>query len=83
MLEKFNQCNESKENIDLMDVTFEVGTVEEDNIEVVSSNVSFLPLENNDSGRRTDQKSQHLGTLVVIEDISDEKKNEINNVTIH
>ena len=82
MLEKFNQCNESKENIDLMDVTFEVGTVEEDNIEVVSSNVSFLPLENNDSEGRTDQKSQHLGTLVVIEDISDEK-NEINNVTIH
>ena len=74
MLEKFNQCNESKENIDLMDVTFEVGTVEEDNIDVVSSNVSFLPLENNDSEGRTDQKSQHLGTLVVIEDISDEKR---------
>ena len=66
--------NRSKENIDLMDVTFEVGTVEEDNIEVVSSNVSFLPLENNDSEGRTDQKSQHLGTLVVIEDISDEKR---------
>jgi adenylate cyclase len=74
MLEKFNQCNELKENIDLMDVTFEVGTKEEGNVDIVSSNVSFLPLENNDSEGRTDQKSQHLGTLVVIEDISDEKR---------
>ena len=74
MLEKFYQCNELKENIDLMDVTFEVGTEEEGNIDIVSSNVSFLPLENNDSEGRTDQKSQHLGTLVVIEDISDEKR---------
>ena len=45
MLEKFNQCNELKENIDLMDVTFEVGTEEEGNVDIVSSNVSFLPLE--------------------------------------
>ncbi len=74
MLEKFNQCNELKENIDLMDVTFEVGTEEGGNIDIVSSNVSFLPLENNDAEGRTDQKSQHLGTLVVIEDISDEKR---------
>ncbi len=74
MLEKFNQCNELKENIDLMDVTFEVGTEEGGNIDIVSSNVSFLPLENNDPEGRTDQKSQHLGTLVVIEDISDEKR---------
>ncbi len=74
MLEKFNQCNELKENIDLMDVTFEVGTKEGGNVDIVSSNVSFLPLENNDAEGRTDQKSQHLGTLVVIEDISDEKR---------
>ncbi len=74
MLEKFNQCNELKENIDLMDVTFEVGTEDGGNIDIVSSNVSFLPLENNDAEGRTDQKSQHLGTLVVIEDISDEKR---------
>ena len=75
MLEKFNQCNELKENIDLMDVTFEVGTSDEDNFDVVSSNVSFLPLENNDpEGENGIKKSQHLGTLVVIEDISDEKR---------
>ena len=35
MLEKFNQCNELKENIDLMDVTFEVGTEEEGNVDIV------------------------------------------------
>ncbi|MDC1383698.1 GAF domain-containing protein [Candidatus Puniceispirillum sp.] len=74
MLEKFNQCNESQENIDLIDVTFEVGSEDDGTLETVSSNVSFLPLENNDPDGRTDQKSQHLGTLVVIEDISDEKR---------
>lgn len=74
MLEKFNQCNALKENIDLMDVTFQVGTEKEGNVDVVSSNISFLPLENNDLEGRTNKKSQHLGTLVVIEDISDEKR---------
>lgn len=74
MLEKFNQCNALKENIDLMDVTFQVGTEKEGNVDVVSSNISFLPLETNDLEGRTNKKSQHLGTLVVIEDISDEKR---------
>ena len=45
MLEKIHQCSESRENIVLMDVTFEVGSAENDNVETISSNVSFLPLK--------------------------------------
>lgn len=71
MLEKIRQCNETKENILLMDVTFEVGNEEK---EVVSSNVSFLPLESEDPDGRMEKGAGHLGTLIVIEDISDEKR---------
>jgi adenylate cyclase len=74
MLEKIHQCNESKENIILMDVTFEVETDDESNKEIVSSNVSFLPLESEDPDGRMEKGSGHLGTLIVIEDISDEKR---------
>ena len=74
MLEKIHQCNEAKENILVMDVTFEVGTDDECNKEIVSSNVSFLPLESEDPDGRMEKGSGHLGTLVVIEDISDEKR---------
>ena len=71
MLEKIRQCNETKENILLMDVTFEVGNEEK---EKVSSNVSFLPLESEDPDGRMEKGAGHLGTLIVIEDISDEKR---------
>ncbi len=74
MLEKIHQCNESKENILLMDVTFEVETDDKSNKEIVSSNVSFLPLESEDPDGRMEKGSGHLGTLIVIEDISDEKR---------
>ena len=57
-----------------MDISFEVGSNEEDNKETVSANVSFMPLESQDPDGRMDQKSSHLGSLIVIEDISDEKR---------
>ena len=74
MFEKVQQCNESKENILLMDVTFEVGNEENKNKDLVSSNVSFLPLQSDDPDGRMGRDSGHLGTLIVIEDISDEKR---------
>ena len=73
MFEKVQQCNESMEDILMMDVTFEVGS-DDDSKEIVSSNVSFLPLKSDDPDGRMSQKSSHLGTLIVIEDISDEKR---------
>ncbi len=74
ILEKIKNCEETKENELLMDAEFEVGTEEDDNIELVSANISFLPLENQDPDGRMDQAQGHLGTLIIIEDISDEKR---------
>ncbi|MAH84742.1 MAG: adenylate/guanylate cyclase domain-containing protein [Rhodospirillaceae bacterium TMED8] len=74
ILEKIKTCEETKEDELLMDTEFEVGTHEDDNIDTVSANLSFLPLENQDPDGRMDQGQGHLGTLIMIEDISDEKR---------
>jgi len=72
--EKIEECSENKENIILMDVSFEVGSENEENNEIVSANLSFMPLESQDPDGRTDQESSHLGSMIMIEDISDEKR---------
>tara|TARA_Y100000588_G_scaffold90736_1_gene97766 strand:- start:336 stop:2699 length:2364 start_codon:yes stop_codon:yes gene_type:complete len=74
ILEKIKNCEETKVNELLMDAEFEVGTEEGNNIELVSANISVLPLENQDPDGRMDQAEGHLGTLIIIEDISDEKR---------
>jgi len=74
ILDKIKQCGESKETETLMDAEFEVGTEQDDNLEMVSANISFLPLKKQDPEGRMDQGEAHLGTLIMIEDISDEKR---------
>jgi len=74
ILEKIKECEESLEDNILMDTEFEVGSEEDDNLETVSANVSFLPLENQDPDGRMDQSESHLGTMIMVEDISDEKR---------
>ena len=74
ILERIQNLEETKEDETLMDVEFEVGNAEDDNIEMVSANMSFLPLENQDPDGRMEQGEGHLGTLIMIEDISDEKR---------
>ena len=74
ILDNINKCEETKENELLMDTEFEVGTHEEENLETVSANISFLPLENQDPDGRMEKSDGHLGTLIMIEDISDEKR---------
>jgi adenylate cyclase len=74
ILEKVKICEETKEDDILMDAEFEVGSEDDENLEMVSANISFLPLENQDPDGRTDQGDTHLGTLIMIEDISDEKR---------
>ena len=74
ILDKIKQCEENHEDDIMMDAEFEVGTEEDENVEMVSANVSFLPLENEDPEGRMDQTETHLGTLIMIEDISDEKR---------
>mgnify|MGYP002033845911 CR=1 FL=1 len=71
---KIKNCEETKESEVIMDAEFEVGNVEEGNVEVVSANLSILPLENRDPSGRMDQAGGYLGTLIMIEDISDEKR---------
>ncbi|PPR11274.1 MAG: Adenylate cyclase 1 [Alphaproteobacteria bacterium MarineAlpha11_Bin1] len=68
--EKIKTC-EATRNADLIfDAEFQVGTAGD----TVSANLSFLPLRNQDPDGRMDQVDEHLGTLVMIEDISDEKR---------
>ena len=74
ILDKVKACEESREDNILMDSEFEVGSEEDENLEMVSANISFLPLENQDPDCRMDQSESHLGTLIMIEDISDEKR---------
>ena len=74
ILEKIKDCEEQKDPEFLMDAEIEVGSEQDDNVEIVSANVSFLPLENQDPDGRMDQASGHLGTMIMIEDISDEKR---------
>ncbi|HIN77049.1 MAG TPA: GAF domain-containing protein [Rhodospirillales bacterium] len=74
ILDKVKACEESREDNILMDSEFEVGSEEDENLEMVSANISFLPLENQDPDGRMDQSESHLGTLIMIEDISDEKR---------
>lgn len=74
ILERIKQCEEDKEPEFLMDAEIEVGSEQDDNVEIVSANISFLPLENQDPDGRMDQASGHLGTMIMVEDISDEKR---------
>ena len=74
ILEKIKTCEETKQVELLVDAEFEVGTEEDSNTELVSANISFLPLENQDPDGRMDKAKGHLGTLIMIEDISDEKR---------
>ena len=74
ILERIKHCEEEKEPEFLMDAEIEVGAEQDDNVEIVSANVSFLPLENQDPDGRMDQSSGHLGTMIMVEDISDEKR---------
>ena len=74
ILERIKHCEEEKEPEFLMDAEIEVGSEQDDNVEIVSANISFLPLENQDPDGRMDQASGHLGTMIMVEDISDEKR---------
>ncbi len=68
--EKISICEEHRSNEILVDVEFSAVGEEEK----VSGNINFLPLMNLDPDGRMDQVDDYLGTLVMIEDISDEKR---------
>ena len=69
ILEKIDTVNESQEQEIFMDADVEVpGDEEDDPAETVSANITILPLVN-----ETDQQKK-LGALLMIEDISSEKR---------
>lgn len=66
ILEKMKEVDETQEPDALMDAAMSVGSEEKDNLEKISANINILPLKNEDDKR--------LGVMVMIEDISSEKR---------
>ena len=65
---------DSKEPELIMDAEIEVLNHETEKNEIISVNLTILPLINEDSDGRTDEKESFLGILIMIEDISSEKR---------
>ena len=72
--EKINLVRDSKEPELIMDAEINVFNQETEKNEIISVNLTILPLINEDSDGRTDEKESFLGILLMIEDISSEKR---------
>ena len=72
--EKINLVRDSKEPELIMDAEIDVLNQETEKNEIISVNLTILPLINEDSDGRTDEKESFLGILLMIEDISSEKR---------
>jgi adenylate cyclase len=68
VMERVRKVEETLEQDILMDAELEFG--EEDEKEKISANVTFLPL----MGEGDDRKPKRLGSMIMIEDISSEKR---------
>ena len=74
IFEKITNVSESKEPDIIMDAEVEIFDKNEEKNEKISLNLTILPLINEDSDGRTDQSDNFLGTLLMFEDISSEKR---------
>ena len=72
--EKILAVTESKEAEIIVDAEIEVQNPETEKNEKISVNLTILPLTNEDNDGRTDQTENFLGTLLMFEDISSEKR---------
>ena len=72
--EKINLVRDSKEPELIMDAEINVLNQETGKNEIISVNLTILPLINEDSDGRTDEKESFLGIFLMIEDISSEKR---------
>ena len=72
--EKIKVIKETKEPDIIMDAEIEILDPETEKNEKISVNLTILPLINEDSDGRTDEKDSFLGILLMIEDISSEKR---------
>ena len=74
IFEKIKNVNQSREPEIIVDAEIEVFNKETEKNEKISVNLTILPLINEDSEGRTDQSDNFLGTLLMFEDISSEKR---------
>ncbi len=74
IFEKIKNVNKSREPEIIVDAEIEVLNKETEKNEKISVNLTILPLINEDSEGRTDQSDNFLGTLLMFEDISSEKR---------
>ena len=74
IFEKIKNVNQSREPEIIVDAEIEVFNKETEKNEKISVNLTILPLVNEDSEGRTDQSDNFLGTLLMFEDISSEKR---------
>ncbi len=72
--EKIKAVNDSKEPEIIVDAEIEVQDKETEKTDKISVNLTILPLINEDNDGRTDQADNFLGTLLMFEDISSEKR---------
>ncbi len=72
--DKINVVKKNHESELIMDCEIEVFNPESEKKEFVSTNLTILPLINEDNEGRTDSENQFLGILLIIEDISSEKR---------
>ena len=72
--EKIMNVSKSKEPEIIMDAEIEIYDKNNKKMDKISLNLTILPLINEDSEGRTDQYENFLGTLLMFEDISSEKR---------
>ena len=72
--DKINIVKKNHEPELIMDCEIEVFNSENQKKELVSANLTILPLINEENEGRTDSQNQFLGTLLMLEDISSEKR---------
>ena len=72
--EKIKNVSQSKESEIIVDTEIEVLNKDNNKLEKISVNLTILPLINEDGDGRMDQSDDFLGTLLMFEDISSEKR---------
>ena len=72
--EKISNVSSNKEPDIIMDAEIEIADEINEKKEKISLNLTILPLINEDDEGRTDQSDNFLGTLLMFEDISSEKR---------
>ncbi len=72
--EKIKIVNQTREVEIVVDAEVDIQNRETNKLEKISVNLTLLPLINEDNTGRTDQADNFLGTLLIFEDISSEKR---------